>query len=385
MYMEKQQEAGEAFSGRTKRQDEEVSTSHDRERTHTRTAPVVGLKAIMVSPVRRRITLVVPRHNVPDLRSSGRPDLEQRFERNRAIITAYLAALEGGGHTLPEDPRRRGEIFFLQVEAEAGLPRNSLATRSADDGESHGVRLRGVIQGAAKHLGVELRILPSSPHAAPAPLTYAQLLERGTEERRRQLLGKGSQRQQLYNTRSALSQFIERSNLEKAAAIGDEFTAGFDATIVKIAETFKNEGTLKKFLTELEWWRDFHRGLLKEQSTPPDFHGALMHLVNESGLTLHMVAKLSCLHETSLKAWCEGVRTPMPSSYTAITRMDVLIMEESNYEQSNDEGEVCREYLDRDQLHAFFTAPDSDTYVVIVRNNSDDNDAEIALKISYAD
>lgn len=64
--------------------------------------------------------------------------------------------------------------------------------------------------------------------------------------------------------------------------------------------------------------------------------------------------------------------------------VDVLIMEESNYQQSSDDGEVCREYLDRDQLHTFFTAPDSDTYVVIVRNNSDD-EAEVELKISYAD
>lgn len=64
--------------------------------------------------------------------------------------------------------------------------------------------------------------------------------------------------------------------------------------------------------------------------------------------------------------------------------VDVLIMEESIYEQSNDEGEVCREYLDRDQLHAFFTAPDSDTYLVVVRNNSGE-DAEIELKISHVD
>jgi hypothetical protein len=65
--------------------------------------------------------------------------------------------------------------------------------------------------------------------------------------------------------------------------------------------------------------------------------------------------------------------------------VDVLIMEESTYEQSQDEGEACREYLDRDQLHAFFTASDSDTYLVIIRNNSDDDDAEIELKISSVD
>lgn len=64
--------------------------------------------------------------------------------------------------------------------------------------------------------------------------------------------------------------------------------------------------------------------------------------------------------------------------------VDVLIMGEGDYEKSKDEGDVYRDYLDREQLHAFFTAPDSDTYIVIVRNNSDE-DAEIELKIIRVD
>ncbi len=67
--------------------------------------------------------------------------------------------------------------------------------------------------------------------------------------------------------------------------------------------------------------------------------------------------------------------------------VDVLIMDEGDYKEWNDKGEVntfYKEFLDRDQLHAFFTAPESDTYLVIIRNNSDD-DVEIELKIAYAD
>lgn len=63
-----------------------------------------------------------------------------------------------------------------------------------------------------------------------------------------------------------------------------------------------------------------------------------------------------------------------------------MIMDEDDYEQWDEEGEVdtlYKEFLDRDQLHAFFTAENSDTYLVIVRNNSDD-EVEIDLKISYA-
>jgi hypothetical protein len=66
--------------------------------------------------------------------------------------------------------------------------------------------------------------------------------------------------------------------------------------------------------------------------------------------------------------------------------VDVLIMDEGDYEQWDEQGEVdtlYKEFLDRDQLHAFFTAENSDTYLVIVRNNSND-EVEIDLKICYA-
>jgi len=67
--------------------------------------------------------------------------------------------------------------------------------------------------------------------------------------------------------------------------------------------------------------------------------------------------------------------------------LDVLIMDEGDYKQWNEKGEVdtlYKEYLDRDQLHAFFSAPDSDTYLVVVRNNSNDN-VEMSLRIAYSD
>lgn len=67
--------------------------------------------------------------------------------------------------------------------------------------------------------------------------------------------------------------------------------------------------------------------------------------------------------------------------------LDVLIMDEGDYEQWDEKGQVdtlYEEYLDRDQLHAFFTAPDSDTYLVIVRNNSSDN-VKMSLNIADSD
>jgi hypothetical protein len=63
--------------------------------------------------------------------------------------------------------------------------------------------------------------------------------------------------------------------------------------------------------------------------------------------------------------------------------VDVLIMDENDYQEWHRKGDVnllYKEVSDRDQLHAFFTAPVSDTYLVIVRNNSDD-EVDIELKI----
>lgn len=67
--------------------------------------------------------------------------------------------------------------------------------------------------------------------------------------------------------------------------------------------------------------------------------------------------------------------------------LDVLIMDEGDYKHWDEKGEVdtlYKEYLDRDQLHTFFTAPDSDTYLVIVRNNSNES-VEMSLEIAYSD
>ncbi|MDT7541941.1 MAG: hypothetical protein QOE33_1845 [Acidobacteriota bacterium] len=65
--------------------------------------------------------------------------------------------------------------------------------------------------------------------------------------------------------------------------------------------------------------------------------------------------------------------------------VDVLIMDEGDYRYWMKKGEVnllYEEFLETDQLHDFFNAPDSDTYLVIVRNSSD-KEAVVHLKISY--
>jgi hypothetical protein len=67
--------------------------------------------------------------------------------------------------------------------------------------------------------------------------------------------------------------------------------------------------------------------------------------------------------------------------------VDLLIMDEGDYAKWDATGEVdtlYKEYLHRDQLHTFFKAEDSDTYLVVVRNNSN-RSVGISLKIRYLD
>ncbi|MGB8510750.1 MAG: toll/interleukin-1 receptor domain-containing protein [Pyrinomonadaceae bacterium] len=63
--------------------------------------------------------------------------------------------------------------------------------------------------------------------------------------------------------------------------------------------------------------------------------------------------------------------------------VDVLIMDEGDYQEWHDKGEVnllYKEYLEREQLHTLFTAPDTGKYIVVVRNELDD-EAKIQLTI----
>lgn len=67
--------------------------------------------------------------------------------------------------------------------------------------------------------------------------------------------------------------------------------------------------------------------------------------------------------------------------------VDVLIMDEGDYKEWGDKGEVnllYKEYSDREQLHTLFTARGADKYLVVVRNEQDD-EVEFQLTISPAE
>jgi hypothetical protein len=67
--------------------------------------------------------------------------------------------------------------------------------------------------------------------------------------------------------------------------------------------------------------------------------------------------------------------------------LDVMIMDADDYQEWIDQGEVgslYREFLKRGHLHAFFKAREDGQYLIIVRNESDE-EIPLQLKISYDD
>jgi hypothetical protein len=66
--------------------------------------------------------------------------------------------------------------------------------------------------------------------------------------------------------------------------------------------------------------------------------------------------------------------------------VDVMIMDADDYQGWIDQGEMgslYREFLKREHLHAFFKAREDGQYLIIVRNESDE-EIQMQLRISYA-
>lgn len=180
-------------------------------------------------------------------------------------------------------------------------------------------------QSAASRLGTEIRILPASPIQEKQPLTYEQLKKRGAQARVLELTGKPNARQQLYNTRAALTRFLKSLGLYDGAEVGDELVNNFKNALGKVAGEIKSSATRKKFQTEIGWWYDFYQRLLNEQPIPADFHRAVAYVIDRAGLPLSVLAKLIGASQGSLKKWYGGVTFPTAQSSTAISKMESLL------------------------------------------------------------
>src|ERR1051326_5828183 len=226
----------------------------------------VGYKYLCTRPFKQRIRLAVKEIGLDSREESRGVRTQRLYEKNCALLSTYLRWLEENGHRLPAHPKHRGRIFFGQVEVEAGLNNNSLRQNYAMSDDAPGARLTKLVKSAAARLGVEVRILPQFPGRRVEQLSYERLRERGGEARAVELENRPRARQQLYNTRTALNRFLKLLRLKTTDAVGEELAAAFENSLAKVTGKINAPASRRKLQTELRWWRDFYRGLIRERS-----------------------------------------------------------------------------------------------------------------------
>lgn len=283
----------------------------------------IDYKSLTTAAGKKRINLAVKRIGLDTTPDSAKTR-QLKYEENLRHIGVYLQWLQTHGHKLPQDPIRSGQVFFAQVEVEAGLQRNTLIVKRGGSDTSHRSKLRELIVSAVPRLGIETRVLPQAMRQEEDVITYELLLKRGTEQRRRELEKRASAYQQLCNTRSALRQFCKALDLDFDGRVGPEFVIDFPSKVERVLDTHKALSSRKKFKTEIWWWFNFYQKMVKEASLPGDFQQAFVRLVDKSGLNFSVLRKLIGASIQSVIEWYKGGKTPRAKSLEAIAKMESL-------------------------------------------------------------
>jgi transcriptional regulator with XRE-family HTH domain len=284
----------------------------------------IALSHLRTEPYKARIVLAARELGLTPREGTQLAERAARFEKNHALLTNYLKWLKDNGLKLPRDPRNQKKIFYPQVAIEAGLSRGALPIKKTDGEPTPTASLLQLIDDAASSLGSEVRVLPQSPGHPRPSFSYQQLIERGTEERRKELKDKPKARQQVYNTRTALNRFRKSLGLEKTAIVGNELASEFKTAVEKATGAIANKSSRKKFQTEIFWWCDFYGRLVKEPAIPDDLNQAIAHLCDRSGLSLSVIAKLIGIDDPLLSVWCNNSKTPSKLSIKPLERMESL-------------------------------------------------------------
>jgi hypothetical protein len=282
----------------------------------------VGYKYLCTHPFRQRITLAVKEIGLTPPETSRELRRQQTFEKNRALLSAYLEWLGKYGFKLPEDPRHRGQVFFRQVEIEAGLSHDALTLKNVASDNAPTVLLKKAVTIASRRGGVEVRILTQFPGQRVAQFTYERLRDRGSEARAIELENKPRSRQQLYNTRTALNRFLKLLKLKTTDTVGEELASNFELSLTKVTGKIKAQASRKKLQTELRWWRGFYQKLIKAEVPGRDFLQTFAHLVDRSGLPFPALSAFVGIPAVTLRTWYRGGATPSGVSIDALSRFE---------------------------------------------------------------
>lgn len=284
----------------------------------------IDFRYLIKEPYRQRVMLAVQEVGLTPKEGTETSRAKTKFVQNHGKLNNYIGWLHENGFKLPEDPTRKGKVFFAQVAIEAGLTPHAMTLKKTDGEEAYNARLRKAVESAAVSLGIEVRVLPQSPGDRQTPFTYELLFEKGTEERKKELTDSPSAGAQLSNTKYALNLFLKTLEIEATATVGHEFVAGFKSGVEKVMGKITNVKSRKKFQTEIHRWQDIYQRLLKGPSIPDDIHQAIVHLIDRSSLSLSVLAKLIGIALDSLRAWYHWRETPSELSRKPLERMELL-------------------------------------------------------------
>lgn len=318
----------DSYFGELKAKGSKVPRHNSRKRPHFKAisaASGIEYRKLFTEPYRQRIDLAVK-----EIGFSCRKGLDERlqwhesFQHNQVLLDKYIEWLKKNGLKLPEDPKRKGKLFFAQLEIEAGLNPNALIIKGRETENSYRMQLIRLIESAILEIGMDVRILPCRPGEAISQITYGDLFTRGSVERKGELEGRSSGCQQLYNTRWALNHFIKSLDLNPTTYVGKELIIDFNTNCGKALNRIKSTGARKKFKTEINWWLSFYHKLIKEPALPEKFHDAFSCVVKKSSLSLAVLAKFITVSDSTLSFWCKGGTTPGESSLKAVFRLESL-------------------------------------------------------------
>lgn len=226
---------------------------------------------------------------------------------------AYLLQLRQEGKKLPQNPNRAGTLFWAKIARDSGVPINSLAGWSP---------LRKIMINAIDDLGMKLY-----PETS---ITFGDLLTEGSKWRMEELKGKSSADAQLYNTRTALRNFMRNAGergteLKTEDFIGAELLDRSEETIRSVAAQINCDNSRRKFCTEMTRWTSYYLWLLRGRELPQQFGDALDVVVERAGISINELAKAARVPERLIYRWINGERRPAHESFPLIRQIEEFL------------------------------------------------------------
>lgn len=275
----------------------------------------VPVHALEVGRVRQCVIKWVAKIGLGEPVTTDLPKYESNNKRGLLYqykIDTYLNALKREGRQIPENMERSGKPDLARVSSESGVPVGTLRRASQ-------ARLR-LREGIAE---IGLKIYVNDP-TRNSP-TFGQLLEAGRALRAEELVDRPNQKQQLYNTESALRRLMRFAGRGLQDPVGAALADDFEETVRKITEQINSSGSRRKFSVEIRRWPNYYRQVLGAFDLPSDFREAFEAAIERAGINTARLSELADVRVGNIVEWVAGRKYPSRSSFLGIERIECVL------------------------------------------------------------